>query len=54
MLRHLAEAWEDPAAPPALNRYLLHYARIVCAVSSSLLARVGTAEACAQRDQFWE
>jgi glycosyltransferase involved in cell wall biosynthesis len=53
MLSALATAWTDDGVPPALKRYLMHYAEIVCATSSFLLVREGTPEACARRDAFW-
>ncbi len=53
MVTHLGRAWADPAVPPALSRYLLHYAEIVCAASSVLLTRAGTATARADKDRFW-
>lgn len=53
MVTHLGRAWADPSVPPPLNRYLLHYAEVVCAASSVLLTKAGTPEARAQKDAFW-
>jgi glycosyltransferase involved in cell wall biosynthesis len=53
MIAHLDRHWADPATPPALRQYMMHYARIVCATASILLNRAGTSEARAAKDQFW-
>ncbi|MGN8244945.1 glycosyltransferase family 2 protein [Cellulomonas soli] len=50
MLEHLQEADVTDAH---LHRYLVHYAEIICAVSSILLVRSGTAEALRERDRLW-
>jgi len=45
-----------PAAhtvPPELQRYMLHYFGIICAVSSVMLLRAGTAQNLAQKDALW-
>ncbi len=54
MVTHLGRAWADPQVPPALSRYLLHYAEIVCAASSVLLTRAGTQAARRTKDLFWQ
>lgn len=53
MMTHLSEVRSDPTVPQALCRYLVHYAEIVCAVSSVLLIRVGTPESLAMKDELW-
>ncbi|MCG2798634.1 MAG: glycosyltransferase family 2 protein [Cellulomonas sp.] len=50
MLAHLQEVRE---VEPALHRYLVHYAEIICAVSSIMLVRRGTPEALADRAALW-
>ncbi|RMI09266.1 glycosyltransferase [Cellulomonas triticagri] len=50
MLDHVSRT---PVAQPRLERYLLHYTAIICAVSSVLLVRAGTPEALAERDLLW-
>ncbi len=50
MLDHLSR---NPVADARLRRYLLHYAEIICAVSSVLLVRAGTHEALTQKAELW-
>lgn len=50
MLRHLQST---PVTDRRLQDYRLHYARIICAVSSILLVRSGTRAALEERDQLW-
>ncbi|NTW40929.1 MAG: glycosyltransferase family 2 protein, partial [Cellulomonadaceae bacterium] len=50
MLEHVSRT---AVADRRLRAYMLHYVKIVCAVSSILLIRAGTAEALAERDRLW-
>lgn len=50
MMEHVAR--EVPPSHPAY-RYMTHYLEIVCAVSSTLLLRSGTAEAIAAKEALW-
>lgn len=54
MVEHLLQVWNDPQMPPALHRYLVHYARIVTMVSSILLLRAGTDQALKRKQQLWD
>ncbi|MFV0451975.1 MAG: glycosyltransferase family 2 protein [Propioniciclava sp.] len=38
---------------PGLERYMLHYLEILCAVSSALLTKIGTQEALARKGALW-
>lgn len=49
----LAELPPPNAVPPALSAYLLHHLEILCAITSVLLVRAGTAESLAARHEFW-
>ena len=53
MLTHLQEVRSRDDVSKGLVRYLVHYAKIVSAVSSVLLARAGTPAALEERDRFW-
>jgi glycosyltransferase involved in cell wall biosynthesis len=53
MVSHLGEVLADPRVPQPLRRYLLHYAKIVCATASVLLARTRTEAAQAGNERFW-
>ncbi|WP_448631373.1 glycosyltransferase family 2 protein [Cellulomonas soli] len=50
MLEHLQDV---DVTDERLHRYLVHYAEIICAVSSILLVRSGTADALRERDRLW-
>lgn len=50
MLEHVSRT---PVADRRQRAYLLHYVKIVCAVSSILLIRAGTAQALAEKDRLW-
>lgn len=50
MMRHVPR---HGSAPDGLVRYMEHYLEIVCAVSSTLLIRMGTAEALAKKRALW-
>lgn len=47
------DAVRSGTVPPALYATLLHYLEAVCAVTSATLARGGTPEHMAARDEFW-
>lgn len=51
MVNHVARSGEDPEG---LVRYMEHYLEIICAVSSTLLARMDTPHALELRQQLWE
>ncbi|HEY0186271.1 MAG TPA: glycosyltransferase family A protein [Cellulomonas sp.] len=50
MLEHVSRT---PVGDRRLRRYRLHYLEIICAVSSILLIRSGTAQALAEKDRLW-
>lgn len=53
MFKHLDTVTSNPDAPRALRRYMLHYVEIVSAVTSILLLRAGTKEACDKKYKLW-
>lgn len=53
MVDHLVATRSAPQVPRALRRYLVHYAEIICVVSSVLLLRAGTRDALARKEEFW-
>ena len=50
MIRHVPRAG---TVPEGLVRYMEHYLEIVCAVSSTLLIKMGTADAMAKKHSLW-
>ncbi|HEY0187564.1 MAG TPA: glycosyltransferase family 2 protein [Cellulomonas sp.] len=50
MLEHISRT---TVIDTRLHAYRLHYAEIICAVSSILLVRLGTPEALAEKDRLW-